>query len=322
MRVVQQAHVALPGAPMGPAAGWCGEPPCRPRPPGDAVNTLATVRVSRPPTATRRSERPGSASHTRGARRPSTARPPQETPNRSRQWPALQTNQKRTPKRMRFTWRIAKKLGRHRQTNGQRTPRKDEAPTPVARARHLTKSTTSSSWTKGLLRNRHGVMPVVSNVVTILSHEPKWQGVLAYNEFTYQILKLTPPPWHADDMPVGDLTGPWTDNDAVRVAGWVARQWGLTVTPDVDEQAVGVVADRNRIHSVKDWLTDAEKKWDKKPRLDTWLIRLAGAADTPYVRAVSSMFMIGAVARIFEPGCKSTTPSFWRACRGSARPLS
>jgi predicted P-loop ATPase len=45
--------------------------------------------------------------------------------------------------------------------------------------------------------------------------------------------------------------------------------------------------------------------WDRIPRLDTWLTRYLGVADSPYVRAVGSRFPISAVARVFDPGCQA-----------------
>ena len=62
------------------------------------------------------------------------------------------------------------------------------------------------------------------------------------------------------------------------------------------------VAQMKRIHPVRDYLDTL--KWDKKKRIDTWLMRFGGAEDTPYVRAVSRMFLVAAVARIYRPGCK------------------
>jgi putative DNA primase/helicase len=133
-------------------------------------------------------------------------------------------------------------------------------------------------------------------------NEPAWHGVLAFNEFTNQIIKLRPPPWHKDDKHHGELTGPWDEEDGARVAAWIAREWEATPHANMCEQAIAVVAKRNVVHPPRDWLNTI--KWDRKPRVDTLLIRHCAAEDTPYTRAVTSMFMIGAVARLMEPGCK------------------
>jgi putative DNA primase/helicase len=65
---------------------------------------------------------------------------------------------------------------------------------------------------------------------------------------------------------------------------------------------VQVVAERWAVHPVRDWLN--ELKWDRKHRIDDFLVRVADAKDTPYVRAVTKNFFLSAVARIFSPGTK------------------
>ena len=44
-------------------------------------------------------------------------------------------------------------------------------------------------------------------------------------------------------------------------------------------------------------------KWDRKERLEEWLIITAGVEDTAYTRAVSKLPLLGAVRRIMQPGC-------------------
>lgn len=62
------------------------------------------------------------------------------------------------------------------------------------------------------------------------------------------------------------------------------------------------VANKNTFHPVLDYLQSLE--WDGEPRLDEWLIKSGKAADTEYIRAVSSIMLIAAVRRVTEPGCK------------------
>jgi predicted P-loop ATPase len=44
--------------------------------------------------------------------------------------------------------------------------------------------------------------------------------------------------------------------------------------------------------------------WDGVPRIDRWLIDLAGADDTPYVRTASRALLVAAVRRARHPGCR------------------
>ena len=57
-------------------------------------------------------------------------------------------------------------------------------------------------------------------------------------------------------------------------------------------------------HLVREYLDDVQGRWDGVPRVDTWLIDYLGAEDTPFNRAVGSIFLVAAVRRIRKPGCK------------------
>ena len=58
-------------------------------------------------------------------------------------------------------------------------------------------------------------------------------------------------------------------------------------------------------HPLKDYLNNLE--WDGKERIKTWLHDYAGVEDNPYSRAVGEKTLLGAVSRVFEPGCKFDT---------------
>jgi predicted P-loop ATPase len=48
-------------------------------------------------------------------------------------------------------------------------------------------------------------------------------------------------------------------------------------------------------------------KWDGTKRIDGWLTLYLGADPSDYTRAVGEKWLIGAVARIYKPGCKNDT---------------
>jgi len=66
--------------------------------------------------------------------------------------------------------------------------------------------------------------------------------------------------------------------------------------------AVSNFAYHNKFHPVLDYLSMLT--WDGIPRLETWLIKSAGAADSDYVKAVSAIMLLAAVRRVTDPGCK------------------
>lgn len=93
-------------------------------------------------------------------------------------------------------------------------------------------------------------------------------------------------------------------DDSVTERLWlqIDRDYRFRPQQQFFEIVVRSIARDNPFHAVRDYL-DA-LRWDSTKRIDTWLIKYAGAADTPYTRAVSSIVLIAGVRRVRLPGCK------------------
>jgi predicted P-loop ATPase len=72
---------------------------------------------------------------------------------------------------------------------------------------------------------------------------------------------------------------------------------------DTVHKAVDLRAHERTFHPVRDYLNSL--CWDGKPRVDAWLSRYLGAVPTEYTKTIGGMFLIAAVARIFQPGCQA-----------------
>ena len=112
-----------------------------------------------------------------------------------------------------------------------------------------------------------------------------------------------------------EWSGGEIDDDATALARMSLEARGLkTVGKELVSDAIRTVAKKLSYHPVREYLSTL--RWDGKPRLDTWLIRLAGADDTPYTRAVSRKFLIQMVARVMKPGCKADYTMVWSGEQG------
>ncbi|MDQ2093292.1 virulence-associated E family protein [Rhodalgimonas zhirmunskyi] len=115
---------------------------------------------------------------------------------------------------------------------------------------------------------------------------------------------------HRDEWSGGEI-----DDDAIALARMALEARGLkTVGKELVADAIRTVAKKLSYHPIRDYLS--AHRWDGKPRLDTWLIRLAGADDTPYTRAVSRKFLIQMAARVMKPGCKADYTMVWSGEQG------
>ena len=96
---------------------------------------------------------------------------------------------------------------------------------------------------------------------------------------------------------------PLTDVD-VGIMQVRLQQLGLSrIGKDAMHQAIDVRASERSFHPVRDYL-DA-LKWDGKERMGGLFSSYFGAEPGVYVEAISRMFLISLVARIFKPGCKA-----------------
>jgi hypothetical protein len=95
---------------------------------------------------------------------------------------------------------------------------------------------------------------------------------------------------------------PVTDVDVGLVQERFQKLGLRQITKDITHQAVDIVAQECRFHPVRDYLESLE--WDRTSRISNLFPNYFGADDTDYTKVVGSMFLIGMVARIFEPGCK------------------
>jgi len=141
----------------------------------------------------------------------------------------------------------------------------------------------------------------VVNAVTILTYDPRWRGILSFDEFSMRLRFGEPPPWHPDDAPTA-VSAVWQDSDAVRLHCWFKRFWGLDVAPDRCAQAAYNVACKNGTHPLREWLSAL--RWDGVPRAKKWLTRYLGAEDHIYTENVGTWWLVSAVARAYQPGCK------------------
>lgn len=139
------------------------------------------------------------------------------------------------------------------------------------------------------------------NVISALDHAPELRGIVRYNEFADQIEIGKPPPWRD----IGS-EATWTDVDRIELQAWLQARDIQVGRASVVQDAVVTVARRATFNPVKDYLLGLE--WDREYRLSTWLQDYLGAkGDARYLDAIGPRILVGAVARILEPGCKVDT---------------
>jgi predicted P-loop ATPase len=166
-------------------------------------------------------------------------------------------------------------------------------------------------WTKYLQRNDAGDAVInLANAMTALRHAPELSGCFRFDEMLRVPVLVRPLP---KGKP-GVLPRPVRDTDVSIVQEWLQRHELRRLGKDIVHQAVALRAEENAFHPICDYLNGL--RWDRKPRLSTWLTYYAGvepgeklndeekANQRQYISAIGRMFLIGMVARVMRPGCK------------------
>ena len=159
-----------------------------------------------------------------------------------------------------------------------------------------------AGWTAGLLLNDNGAAkPVLANAILALQLAPDWSGVLGYDEFAKQLRIRKATPW-------GRTTGEWSDDDDSHLSVWL-QQSGILVGSNIAHEAASMAGHQNSYHPVREYLDGLGEPSDEK-LLDQWLMKYlgcqpAGSEQQRYIEAVGRCWLISAVARIYQPGCKA-----------------
>lgn len=156
------------------------------------------------------------------------------------------------------------------------------------------------SWFAKLDKSDKGQLrPHAANLERILGWDPRWKQVLAYDDFSYRLVKRKAPP-----MP-HSKAGEWEDADTSRLRIWLHRCYPMQPPPKTEIQdALIAVAQAHRYHPVRSYLK--KLRWDGESRINRWLREAFGAAgDHRYLSLAGSKFLIMAVARVLVPGCKA-----------------
>lgn len=187
----------------------------------------------------------------------------------------------------------------------------EEGPPPDAMmdAMHAT-----AEWMGEFRRNDKGMLsPSLFNTLNVLENDPQWRGVLAFDQFSYRIVKR---------CGSGEVRE-WVDVDDVRLQVYLTKNYVMEPRKPVVMDAVMEVAHQHAFHPVREWLTGLHH--DGRGRLKHLLGWYLGCAHTrraaalrredpgahlrllTYLELASVKWLVGAVARIMKPGCKLDT---------------
>jgi len=173
---------------------------------------------------------------------------------------------------------------------------------------------TSVSISTTFVRQGKALAKHLTNAIAILECDPVFQNVLRFDELDHKIHVRLPLPW---SLPGETFPREWRSTDSSVACAWIASsQWDLQLSTGTVKEAINVVARRCSVHKVRDRLKVL--KWDGVSRIGShdnpapgWLATYFRAPNEgkegAYIRLVGRYWLMSAVARAYEPGCKVDT---------------
>ena len=142
-----------------------------------------------------------------------------------------------------------------------------------------------------------GVKNSIRNCVTVLQSDPKLKGAIALNLLTEKVDIIRPLGWARNGSTL-------TDMDMNYLLLYLEETYGLTNEKKV-LNALRIVANENRYHPIRVFLN--RLRWDGTERIKYALGRFLGSEECEYNYEALKLFMLGAIRRVFYPGCKFET---------------
>ncbi len=154
-------------------------------------------------------------------------------------------------------------------------------------------------WIESLELNKKGsIAATINNIVIILLNDKRISESYYYDVFRNRAVIMNDLPWQKIK---GRENTDWTDADDAGLRNFLEQEYNITAVAKTDDALKIAMLSKER-NPVKEYLESLV--WDGSSRVDSLFIDKLGADDNKYIRAVTRASLIGAVARILEPGCK------------------
>lgn len=140
-----------------------------------------------------------------------------------------------------------------------------------------------------------GVRNSIKNCLTVFQYDPLLSGALAYNLLTDRTDIIKPIGYERTPG------SPMTDTDMKYIRLYLEETYGLTSEKKIMD-AAALAAHQNSYHPVRDYLNSLE--WDGQERIRYCLRHFLGAEADEYTFQALRLFLLGAIHRAFQPGCK------------------
>ena len=134
----------------------------------------------------------------------------------------------------------------------------------------------------------------IPNILYVFENDPYFKGKFRFNELTEKIDLVGDFDWRRTGMPV-------TDTDMNYINMYLDTYYDINNDRRI-LQALNIAANNNRYHPIRERLKLL--MWDGTPRIRYALHHFLGADTSDLTYESLKLTMLGALERVFNPGCK------------------
>lgn len=147
--------------------------------------------------------------------------------------------------------------------------------------------------TQGNIRNNS-----LKNIGLILEQDPVLYGTFKYNEFTYSVdIVKSIPELFIQKGQLDDRYNPI-------ILRYIEDSYNTAFPEKLLNMAITVEAMRSSYNPVKDYMEQCYQEWDHTERIKDLLPTYLGVEVGEVTELQTKLFLVGAVKKVYEPGCK------------------
>lgn len=139
----------------------------------------------------------------------------------------------------------------------------------------------------------------VHNFQEAIQYDPALYRKIRKNEIAYAPYVFGSLPWDKDSKEIRE----WNNEDDANLIEYIESRYGIYSVEKITK-ALTIVAGRNAYNPVIEMLEQRHLQWDGKKHIENLLPDYLGVEKCEYTTEVLKLFMLGAIARAYHPGCK------------------
>ena len=163
-------------------------------------------------------------------------------------------------------------------------------------------------WATGFEFDEKGkIVNSTPNIIYLFNNHPNFKNRLLYDSYTKKYI------YKKDNVET------YFNDDFYTEIQEFKEQYIAGYKPNQTQDAIKHVAKKYSYNSATHILDNL--KWDKKKRLETIFIDLLKVDDTPLNRRITKIWIMGAVKRLYEPGCPNENVLILTGGQGAGKSL-